>query len=85
MKKTPEGAPHHTKCAHSEAKKPLNRDNACPRWDSNQPLPLRIRHFPENIPSPPQSAASTTESEAQGVDTVHTLFCAHFEPESVRA
>jgi hypothetical protein len=88
MKKAPEGALHNTICPHSEAKKPLNRENTCPRWDSNQPLPLKIRHSPENIPNPAQSDAGTTESEAQGVDTVHTLFCAssvsgHRSPVSV--
>jgi hypothetical protein len=57
----------------------------CPRWDSNQPLPLKNRPSPENIPNPAQSDAGTTESEAQGVHIVHTLFCAHSEPESVRA
>jgi hypothetical protein len=84
MKKAPEGALHNTKCPHSEAKKPLNRENTCPRWDSNQPLPLKVRHSLENIPTPAQSEASTTESEAQGVDTVHTLFCEHFEPQPIR-
>jgi hypothetical protein len=46
----------------------------CPRWDSNQPLPLKIRHSFENIPNPTQSQAGTAESEAQGVHIVHTLF-----------
>ncbi|MDQ0864685.1 hypothetical protein QF036_002266 [Arthrobacter globiformis] len=80
MKKAPEGALHNSICPHSEARKPLNRENTCPRWDSNQPLPLKFRHSPENIPSPAQSDAGATESEAQGVDTVHTLFGEHFEP-----
>jgi hypothetical protein len=31
-----------------------------------------------------QSEAGTTESEAQGVDSVHTLFCEHFEPQTIR-
>jgi hypothetical protein len=43
---------------------PLNRENTCPRWDSNQPLPLKVRHSFENIPNPAQSGAGTTESEA---------------------
>jgi hypothetical protein len=84
MKKAPEGALHNTKCPHSEAKKPLNRENTCPRWDSNQPLPLKVRHSFENIPSPAQSEAGTTESEAQGVDTVHTLFCEYLEPQPIQ-
>jgi hypothetical protein len=74
MKKAPAGALHNTKCAHSEANKPLNRKNTCPRWDSNQPLPQKNRHSPENLPNPAQSDAGTTESEAQGVHFVHTLF-----------
>ena len=40
-------------------------------------LPLRIRRSPENLPHPAQSDAGTTESEAQGVHIVHTLFLAH--------
>ncbi|MET3934773.1 hypothetical protein ABIE00_002819 [Arthrobacter sp. OAP107] len=74
MKKAPEGALHNTKCPHSEAYKPLNRENTCPRWDSNQPLPLKIRRSPKNLPNSAQSDADTTESEALGVDTVHTSF-----------
>jgi hypothetical protein len=74
MRKAPEGALHNTKCPHSEAKKPLNRENTCPRWDSNQPLPPKVRHSPENLPDPAQSDTGTTQSEAQGVDTVRTLF-----------
>ena len=84
MKKAPEGALHTTICPQSEAKKPLNRGNTCPRWDSNQPLPLIIRHFPENIPNPAQSDTGTTESEAQGVDSVHTLFCEYAEPQPIQ-
>jgi hypothetical protein len=74
MKKAPEGAPHNTNCPHSEAKKPLNRENTCPRWDSNQPPPLKIRLFPENIPIRPSPPPRPTRSEAQGVHNVHTLF-----------
>ncbi|PNH78702.1 hypothetical protein CXZ05_21590 [Arthrobacter sp. AFG20] len=37
---------------------------------------LKIRHSPENITTPAQSEAVTTESEAQGLDTVHSLFFA---------
>jgi hypothetical protein len=32
------------------------------------------RHSPKNLPNPAQSDTGTTESEAKGVDTVHTLF-----------
>ena len=46
--------------------------------------PLQIRPSPENIPNPNQSDAGTTESEAEGVDTVHTLFCARFEAATQR-
>jgi hypothetical protein len=84
MKKAPEGALRTTNCPHSEANKPLNRGNTCPRWDSNQPLPLKIRHSPKNIPNPAQSDAGTTESEAPGVDTVHTLFSEHLATTSHR-
>jgi hypothetical protein len=74
MKKAPKGALHNTNCPHSEAKRPLSCANTCPRWDSNQPLPLKIRPSFENLPHPVQSEAGTTESEAPGVDSVHTLF-----------
>jgi hypothetical protein len=75
MKKAPEGPPHNTKCPQSEAKKPLNRENTCPRRGSNRRQPLKIRHSPENLPNPAQSGTRTTESGAQGMHIVHTRFC----------
>ena len=46
--------------------------------------PLKIRHSPENLPNRADSDVGTTESEAQGVDTVHTLFCENFEPQPMQ-
>ncbi len=43
--------------------------------------PPQIRHSFENLPDPAQSDAGTTESEAQGVHIVHTLFCQYAEPQ----
>ena len=55
-------------------------ENTCPRWDSNQPLPLKIRSSLNNLPNPPQSDADTHESEAQGVHNVQTHSYERFEP-----
>jgi hypothetical protein len=43
---------------------------------------LKIRPSPENIPDPNQSDAGTTESEAQGVHIVHTLFISQIDAPS---
>ena len=40
--------------------------------------PLNFRRSPANIANPGQSGTSTTQSEAQGVHIVRTLFLAHF-------
>ena len=41
--------PQVNRCAHSEAHKPLNRENTCPRWDSNRVPALE---YPSIRPSP---------------------------------
>jgi hypothetical protein len=40
MKRPPKGPSTTQICAHSEAQRPLNRENTCARWDSNRTPPL---------------------------------------------
>jgi hypothetical protein len=44
QKSPPKRGPPWTACPHSEAHKPLNRKNTCPRWDSNRtPAPANTK------------------------------------------
>jgi hypothetical protein len=53
-------------------KRPLNRENTCPRWDSNCIPALANTGLPGNMRNPAGSDPHTTQSDAQIVHTVHT-------------
>lgn len=84
MKKAPQGAPHHNLSILGGYKAP-EQGTRVRGGTRISLLPLKIRPFPENLPTPAQSEAGTTESEALGVDTVHTLFFDQFDAPSSAA